>query len=155
MHRAVLYCPAALLKCIFHNHVQILDVSLCRACLCAAGASLVCGTCSAGWESSSVPPQQCEEGCLWSASLEFIRIKYLENYLASLWSISVVRNTGQMGKERIDVCVYSSWNILVPPVWHFFGVSFESHLSSFITLEFNVLLPLTQVTLFWYGSVWD
>ena len=156
------YCPAASLKCSSHNHWQILDpsLSLCRACLHAAGAMALVRPWCVG------PALQvgrivlylhsnAKKGCLWPASLECIGIKYLENYLDSLWCITVVRNTGQMWKERIDVCVYSSWNILVSPIWHFFGISFESRLSFFITLEINVLLPLIQVTLFWYVSIWD
>jgi len=84
-----------------------------------------------------------KQGGLWPAALECIAIRCLENYLVSLCCITVVRNTGQTRKEKIDICVYSSWNILISPVWHFFGISFKSRLSFLTTLEINVLLPLT------------
>lgn len=51
---------------------------------------------------------EAKKGCLSPASLECIRMKCVENYLASLWRIIVVRNTGEMQKERINVGVYSS-----------------------------------------------
>lgn len=54
-----------------------------------------------------------------------------------------------------ELFVCSPWKTSVSPLQHFFGISFEYLIFAFIILEINVLLPLTQVTLFSYLSAWD
>lgn len=63
------YCPAALLRCNFYNHLEIPNLPLCRAHLHAAGASTPmhpwCLGRALGVERAAlcaVPTEQCKEG---------------------------------------------------------------------------------------------